>query len=384
MSIGTISEIQFIREIGSVDGDGGNGGNGGNGASDTTPDAFTFTDVANANFSTEYTSNEITVAGIDAAAAISITGGTYSINGGAFTADPGTVEVDDTVRVKVTSSDESATAVNAALTIGGVSDTYSVTTYALQSETSTLLAAFTSEPTGARKMVIDDLVAALKTAGVWTKLDALYVLAAHDAQAARQNWKNPAAFALTLHGTANPTFTADSGYTTDGVDNYLDTNFNPATAGGVYAQNSACFGIWSATAAGSATSAAGWFDGTDGVTLNPRHTTDIAITRINQATNTNSQASSITDGAGFMVLNRSGASAQQIYWNGVSLPLAPGNPAQASTALNSATLRLGSITAASFRTMGYRAAVIGQSLNSTEQDALYDALLAYLQAVGAV
>jgi len=98
------------------------------GGADTTPDAFSFTDVPNATASTVYTSNAITVAGINTAAAISITGGTYSINGGAYTPAAGTVVAGDSVTVRVTSSPTSATAINAVLTIGGVTDTYTVTT----------------------------------------------------------------------------------------------------------------------------------------------------------------------------------------------------------------------------------------------------------------
>jgi hypothetical protein len=97
---------------------------------DLVPDAFVFTDITGATLSTQYTSNQITVAGIDAAAAITITGGTYSKNGGAYTSDPGTVVVGNTVTVRVTSSGSFSTAVNAVLTIGGVSDTYTVTTLA--------------------------------------------------------------------------------------------------------------------------------------------------------------------------------------------------------------------------------------------------------------
>ena len=78
--------------------------------------------------STVTTSNPITVAGINAATPISITGGTYSINGGAYTSSAGTVNSGNTVTVRVTSSASYSTAVNATLTIGGVSDTFSVTT----------------------------------------------------------------------------------------------------------------------------------------------------------------------------------------------------------------------------------------------------------------
>lgn len=97
---------------------------------DTTPNAFTFTDVTGATVSTVYTSNTITVSGINSPAAISITGGTYSITGGGYTSASGTVNSGDLVTVRATSSSSNSTAVNAVLTIGTVSDTYTVTTAA--------------------------------------------------------------------------------------------------------------------------------------------------------------------------------------------------------------------------------------------------------------
>ena len=108
----------------------GSGGAGEPAPSDDVPDAFTFTDITGATVSTQYTSNQIAVAGINTASAISITGGTYSVNGGSYTASSGTVSNGDTVTVRVTSSGSNSTAVNVVLTIGGVSDTYTVTTAA--------------------------------------------------------------------------------------------------------------------------------------------------------------------------------------------------------------------------------------------------------------
>jgi hypothetical protein len=97
---------------------------------DTAPDAFAFTDVTGAALSTVYTSNSITVAGINTAAAISITGGTYSVNGAGFVSSSGTVNNGDTVSVRGTSSASYSTAVNVAVAIGGVSDSYTITTQA--------------------------------------------------------------------------------------------------------------------------------------------------------------------------------------------------------------------------------------------------------------
>jgi hypothetical protein len=92
---------------------------------DTVPDQFSFTDQSGVSQSAEITSAAITITGIDAAAAITVSGGTYDINGsGTFTADPGTVETGDTVRARHTSSASYLTATNTVVTIGGVSDTF--------------------------------------------------------------------------------------------------------------------------------------------------------------------------------------------------------------------------------------------------------------------
>jgi len=96
--------------------------------SDAVPDAFTFTAQTGAALSSVATSNTITVAGINSAANISIAGGAYSINGGAYTAVAGTVNNGDTVTVKQTSSGSFSTLTTATLTIGGVSGAFNVTT----------------------------------------------------------------------------------------------------------------------------------------------------------------------------------------------------------------------------------------------------------------
>lgn len=103
-------------------------------SSDTTPDAYSFTDQTDVALSTLTTSNTITVTGIDASTPISITGGEYSINGGAYTASPGNVVVNDTVTLRVTSSASYNTLVDVDLDIGGVLDTWSVTTAQLVSD----------------------------------------------------------------------------------------------------------------------------------------------------------------------------------------------------------------------------------------------------------
>jgi hypothetical protein len=94
-------------------------------AEDTTPDQFTFVDQSGVALSSTITSAAVTITGIDAAAAITVTGGEYDINeSGTFTSDAGTVNNGDTVRARNTSSASYSTGTNTVVTIGGVSDTF--------------------------------------------------------------------------------------------------------------------------------------------------------------------------------------------------------------------------------------------------------------------
>ena len=131
---------------------------------DTTPDAFTFTDQTNVALSSTITSNTITVSGISAASAISITGGTYSINGGAYTATSGTVTNGQTVSVRHTSSASNITVTNTTLTVGGVSDTFTSTTVAAGPDTTPDAFTFTDQTNVALSSTITS--AAITVSGI--------------------------------------------------------------------------------------------------------------------------------------------------------------------------------------------------------------------------
>lgn len=120
LTIGTISANFAITTIVSLD---------------LTPDQFTFTAQTDVEAFTVITSNSITVTGIDSGQPIpiSIVGGTYSINGGAYTALSGTVILGDTVTTRITSSNAYSSILSATLTIATISDTFTVTTRAADS-----------------------------------------------------------------------------------------------------------------------------------------------------------------------------------------------------------------------------------------------------------
>jgi hypothetical protein len=109
---------------------------------DTTPDSFSFTPatVTNATFNTTYTSSTITVSGLGVSppgvgitSSISITGGLYSKNGGAYVNTTDTVINGDTVTVQGISGSANGITTVVALTIGGVSANFTISTPAVVS-----------------------------------------------------------------------------------------------------------------------------------------------------------------------------------------------------------------------------------------------------------
>lgn len=92
------------------------------------PDPIIFINQTNADLSTLYNSNIITITGITMATSISIVSGEYKINSGAWTNVLGIVNNGDTVQVRRISSSAYSTAVSTTLTVGTVSGTYTITT----------------------------------------------------------------------------------------------------------------------------------------------------------------------------------------------------------------------------------------------------------------
>jgi hypothetical protein len=98
-------------------------------------------------------------------------------------------------------------------------------------------------PSAAQQTLQNTLVEDLKTAGVWSKLDAFYLFATDgDSDYATLNFVAPSSFQATK--TNSPTFTADEGFTGDGVSAYLDTNLNASTDTTNYTQDDASFGVY--------------------------------------------------------------------------------------------------------------------------------------------
>ncbi len=111
-----------------------------------------------------------------------------------------------------------------------------------EQESKDIFDAMVVPPNSARKTVINSLVQQLKDDGNWDELDTLWVMAAHDSQGGRLDWKDPSGTELTRINT--PTFTVDEGYLGDGSSSYLQTGWNAQTQSVNFTRNDASFGIY--------------------------------------------------------------------------------------------------------------------------------------------
>lgn len=247
-----------------------------------------------------------------------------------------------------------------------------ITSYDAASEA--LFARFTTQPDATRKGHIDTCIRALKTAGVWAKLDGLWNIWAHDEQGGQRNWVQDA---YNLTPVNSPTFTVDRGYTGNGTNAYIETNFSRTAGGTNFSRNSASFSGWSRTelAASSSRYLIGNSTAAE-MFIRPRSGSNNLEVRPN--TNLAGLIVASTSSVGHFSVNRSGASAAELYRDGVQVDTST----DASAALSASEFWfLRSSTFHSAYQIGF--AHIGGSLTSAEQTALYDAVNAYRAAIGA-
>lgn len=255
---------------------------------------------------------------------------------------------------------------------------------AYEAEATALFARFTTPPTSARKAIINTLIKALKDGGVWSKLDALYLTAAADAQAARRNWVQDA---FNLTAVNSPTFTADRGYAGNGSSSYLRTGFNPTTAPSPkFAQNSAHVSLADRTSRAAASRVEmGAINAGPTIfmaQIATRFTGGTALARITGSV-TGIPAFASTESSGRFVVSRTGATAMEAYRNAASI----GTSANASASLLNLEIYLGALNSNGspllYSTDQIAQAGVGSALSGAEVATLDAAIAAYLTAVGA-
>lgn len=253
----------------------------------------------------------------------------------------------------------------------------------VNTEAAALVARFSTPADNDRKALIDGRFTVGKAKSFWAKLDALWVHAAHAAEAGRLNWLGDIYNCLPVN---NPTFTVDRGYLGNGSSSYLDTQFNPASASSPkFTQDSGALGVRSNTDNTGIGSLAGFFDtsATKGTTINPRSS---AVTnRATYRVNTANTALDTPDGAspsavGMFVANRVGSADLRGYRQGILV----GTSTVASLTPANGNFRLGSINSTSFRACQFSMGFISSGLTNQEVQDIYDWFEPYRIAVGIV
>lgn len=234
-------------------------------------------------------------------------------------------------------------------------------------------AAMSVQPNATRKALINTYFDALITAGIWDHLDILYLLAAHDSQAAKLNAKNPAVFTLVNVG-GGPTFTADRGFTGNGTTQALSTGFTPSTDGVNFTQNDCSLWGWSLNSVNENAAFIGdTSDPGSYITCNP------SIANMDgKLCDGTVRASGPPAGDGFFGSRRTTSTQRNFYRNGTVIV----GFSQASTGLPSQAQWICGGNSTDFSTRQMAIAAWGASLNGL-QVSFYNATLAYLQGVGA-
>lgn len=252
---------------------------------------------------------------------------------------------------------------------------------AVPPEAQALMARMSVAPSALRARAIASLVGSLKAAGLWAKLDLLYILAAHDAQAARLNWVGDH---YTLTAVNSPSFVTDRGYAS-GTSAYLATGYNPAVNGIHFTRNNAHMGVWDLTNRAAANIIPGGISANTSLqcAVMPRSTGDLAWINVNDQ---GMALGAVTRSDGLTLGSRLDAATRANYRDATLL----GTASAASIAVPSVPLDLlcwsinGGTSRIYWCTDRIAVFTMGAGLTSPEVAAFHGALLAYLTAVGAV
>lgn len=228
----------------------------------------------------------------------------------------------------------------------------------------------------ARRIIVDQFIFDLKSAGAWALTDDYWCL-----------WGENVAQALTslkqrrLATAVNaPTFTADRGYAFDGTTQYINTGFIPSTHAVAMTGTSLAMGVYERTNVGI-TRYHGTFSGsTQNLYLAPKTAGSVYTGGANGLTGA---IGSVSDSRGLTAVEQS-AGTVGFDKNGVSVATA--TPSVGST-LPSFAIYLGAYndsgTPAGFRAASLGFALVRAALSAPQKLAQYNAVQTFATAVGA-
>jgi hypothetical protein len=230
-----------------------------------------------------------------------------------------------------------------------------------------------------RRVLIEGLMRDLMQAGVWDKLDALYVFAAHHPQAGRLNWKSRVVGDAV--GVNSPVFEVDRGFTGDSTTAYLDTGTFPASfvrykasdaSVGVYVRSSATVNVtdvWATPNAG----------------IVPSLSNSTVIARVNASTFVKPEPNNGGDRTGLFAISRlpSDNATGFVYKDGALLGSGPQTAGALPTLPFEFCRGPGPTGSAAYSPRQLSAGFVGAGLTAQEHADLHTALTIYMTAIGA-
>lgn len=236
-------------------------------------------------------------------------------------------------------------------------------------------AAMTVPPTGDTVTWQNDMVYSLDSASLWDRMDVLYIFANRNVQAAYLNWKDPTGDDNVSDGNSTA-FTKYQGFIGDGSSDNMTTNFNPASEGVNYAQNSAAYGLYTRTNTDDQAHIFACNDGTTYVWLRPS-SSDTYSARINCG-NVGMSGTSETH-QGFYILTRTAADACTVYRNKALIEtetdVSNGEP-------NSNVILLKNVDDSAYSVNEISIFFIMDGVSTNDRDALYDIFQRYMTRIG--
>lgn len=257
-----------------------------------------------------------------------------------------------------------------------------VTTAAFGAEYQVVYNAMTTPPPSSIASAQNAMVEALVAAGVWAKLDAMWVFAGHTNSGGESliNWLNPGTWDAILNGAPNPTFTALEGIKGDGVNGYADLVMTPVD-GVNFQLNSGTIGVYSRTneAAGTAQEMGSYQTGSHISMLACRFTGDELEGVINS---TAPATYAVTDSLGFNAISRRDSADLYPYKNGTEgTPTARASASVGNVPFYACAYRLGG-SASGFSSKQLSLAFVAAGLVESELDAFFNAFETYMDSNG--
>lgn len=240
---------------------------------------------------------------------------------------------------------------------------------------------------GSALTALDTLLSTFRAEGILDKLDLLYVFATNgDRNFAKYNVISPGTYDCTENGAL--TFTSLEGFSGNGTTGYLNTNWNPNGAAGIYSKDNASIGAYVRSFGNMSNSAIlmGMRTGANNNTTALSHRANSAtvlISGVNNDTGADLSTLSHSTETGFMMASRSASTGYSIYENGTpeASVTRTSNAALTSENMYIGAFNGGSATAVSFCTAQFSIAFVGADL-SAEALIMFTAIETYLDSIG--